>query len=125
MRLLLDSNALIWRMVGDPRMRQSTIALLNDPHIEVATSAAAVWEIEIKRIKGKLNTPAALLEALDEAGIAILPIDAHDAVLAASLPRHHDDPFDRMLVAQAIRHGWTLVTSDADIARYQVAIMAP
>lgn len=90
---------------------------------DVAVSAASVWEIAIKRAKGKLATPENLLERLAE--FRPLPITFAHAQQAGTLPLHHADPFDRMLVAQAQLEGLTLVTGDARIARYQVQVLLP
>ncbi len=87
-------------------------------------SAATVWEIAIKRALGRLESPPALVSALDRLGFDALAVTASHGELAAALPPVHGDPFDRMLVAQAQLEGLTIVTRDAAIARYQVAVLA-
>ncbi len=122
MRLLLDTHVLLWWLADDPALSEQARQLIaNEP--EVFVSAASAWEIAIKRALGKLEAPEDLLEVLDTGGIVRLPIDFEHAITAAALPRHHDDPFDRMLVAQAQREGLALMTSDARIARYAVAVL--
>lgn len=125
MRLLLDSNIIIWRLRDDPILSEATQQLIDDPDNEVGTSVACLWEMEIKRRKGRLDLPIPAYDALMRAEMEIIPITAEDALEAAALPLHHQDPFDRMLIAQARRHGWTIITADAAFARYQVALMAP
>lgn len=121
MRLLLDTPVLLWWLADDPALSKRARQLIaNEP--EVFVSAASAWEIAIKRALGKLEAPDDLLEVLDAGGIGRLPIDVEHAVAAGALPRHHDDPFDRMLVAQAQHEGLTLLTSDTRIARYGVAV---
>ena len=87
-------------------------------------SAATAWEIAIKTALGRLAFPLDRLEdVLARMGIVPLPISLAHAVAAGSLPRHHDDPFDRMLIAQARLESLVLVTEDAALARYDVAIL--
>lgn len=88
-------------------------------------SAVSPWEIEIKRAKGRLRAPTDLLGAVGRAGFTALPVVLEHGVAAGQLPLHHHDPFDRMLVAQAQLEGLTIVTDDEQIARYQVAVLAP
>lgn len=85
-------------------------------------SPVAVWEIAIKQAAGKLEAPAALLERVAEKRYAPLPITWEHALEAGMLPRHHGDPFDRMLVAQARLEGLTVVTRDPIFGSYDVAV---
>jgi PIN domain nuclease of toxin-antitoxin system len=122
MKLLLDTHVLLWWLADDPALSiQARRLIANEP--EVLVSAASAWEIAIKRALGKLEAPEDLTDAMDASGIGRLPIEFEHAVTAGGLPRHHDDPFDRMLVAQAQHEGLTLLTSDARIGRYAVAIL--
>ncbi len=120
MRLLLDTHVLLWWLADHPALsKQARHLIANEP--EVFASAASAWEIAIKRALGKLEAPEDLRAALDASGIRRLPIELEHAAIAGALPRHHDDPFDRMLVAQAQHEGLTLLTSDARISSYAVA----
>jgi PIN domain nuclease of toxin-antitoxin system len=122
MRLLLDTHVLLWWLADDPALsKQARRLIANEP--EVFASAASAWEIAIKRAVGKLEAPEDLPAALAAGGIGRLPIGFEHAAAAGALPRHHDDPFDRMLVAQAQHEGLTLLTSDARISRYGVATL--
>ncbi|MYD92839.1 MAG: type II toxin-antitoxin system VapC family toxin [Chloroflexi bacterium] len=119
--LLLDTHALIWWQATDPPLLSSrAYDAIADPGNAVFVSAASIWEISIKRARGKLDVPGNVLEALEENGFRELPITAFHAERAGSLPLHHTDPFDRMLVAQAQAEGLILVTRDANIPRYGV-----
>ena len=123
MRLLLDSHVLLWWLVESPRLSQAAYEAIADPSNEIAVSAATPWELEIKRAAGRLRAPQDLLARLRAARFQMLPITAEHGVSAAHLPRHHGDPFDRMLIAQAQIEGLTIVTRDPRFAPYSVATM--
>lgn len=120
MNLLLDTHALLWWLGGDRALGAAARAEITRPSNDVWVSAATAWEMSIKRAAGKLATPDDLVVTLDERGVRSLPIALDHAIAAAFLPRHHADPFDRMLVAQAMLEGMTIVTHDAQIAAYGV-----
>jgi len=120
-RLLIDTHVLIWWRNSDvPAIRTPAYDSIADPGNEVFVSVASIWEIVIKRALGKLNAPWSLTETIGEVGFRELPITAFHAERAGSLPLHHTDPFDRMLVAQAQAEGLILVTRDANIPRYGI-----
>ena len=122
MRYLLDTHVLLWWLDDDPKLRADTRKTVADPDHDIVVSAASIWEAAIKRAVGKLRfeTPL-LLETLRRGGLRVLPMTAEHALAAGDLPRHHDEPFERMLVAQAMAEGLTLVTRDARLRAYQVA----
>ncbi len=124
MRCLLDTHVLLWWIDDDPKLGQAPRSIIADPGNEIVVSAATLWEAAIKRALGKLRfeTPA-LLDALQRGGMRVLPISAANALAACDLPRHHDDPFDRMLVAQAMAEGMTVLTHDAWLRAYPIAIV--
>ena len=122
MRYLLDTHVLLWWIRDDPKLRADTRRTVTDPDHDIVVSAASIWEAAIKRAVGKLRfETAVLLDTLRRGGLRVLPITAEHALAAGDLPRHHDDPFDRMLVAQAMAEGLTLITRDARLRAYQVA----
>jgi PIN domain nuclease of toxin-antitoxin system len=111
-------------VLGDrSRLRSEALAAIDAPESYVAVSAVSPWEIEIKRATGKLRAPNDLAHQLERSRFAPLPITIAHGIAAGTLPLHHGDPFDRMLVAQAQIEGLTIVTRDAKIARYQVSIL--
>ena len=124
MRLLLDSHTLLWALADDPRLGERAKAAIADAANLVAVSAATVWEVSVKRALGKVEAPEDLLAQLAEARFFPLAITLDHAHAAGALPRHHDDPFDRMLVAQARAERLTIVTRDPAIARYGIAVLA-
>jgi len=98
-------------------------ALIQDAANDVYVSAATIWEIEIKRALGRLPAPDDIIERVDESGFSRLPIRFEHAREAGRLPQLHDDPFDRMLVAQARLEGFTLATGDKVVAQYDVPVL--
>lgn len=124
MKLLLDSHIYLWWLADDPRLLPSARSSISDPDTVVFISAATVWELAIKSNLGRLDVGGAdLIGEIAENGFVELPVTAHHAERAASLPPHHGDPFDRMLVAQSQLEQLILVTCDAAIAEYDVATL--
>jgi PIN domain nuclease of toxin-antitoxin system len=117
MRLLLDTHLLLWALGSPSRLSPDVRAQLDAA--EVFASAASIWEISIKNALGKLDAdPASVLSALAPAGFALLPVLGEHAVTVARLPPIHRDPFDRMLVAQAVSEPMRLLTRDATLRAY-------
>ena len=123
MRLLLDTRVLLWWLADDPLLPPQAAAAIADGETSVAVSAASVWEIAIKKAIGRLEAPDDLLDALAANDFDPLSISHAHALAAGALPAHHDDPFDRMLIAQAQAEGFTLVTADERFPRYDVALL--
>lgn len=125
MRLLLDTHIFIWAAGDRKRLSSRILALLADAENELLLSTASVWELAIKTASGRLDFPLEDFDmTLADMEIEPIPVSASHALLAGSLPRYHNDPFDRMLVAQAQSEGLTLVTADKELARYGVPILA-
>lgn len=124
MKLLLDSHAFLWWLAEDPKLSARARQAVADPSSIVHVSAATVWELSIKAFLGKLDLNGAdLVEEIAENDFTELPMTARHSVAAATLPRHHDDPFDRMLIAQARSEGLTVVTRDSAFRDYDVDIL--
>lgn len=123
MRLLLDAHALLWWFEGGERLSGRARAAMDAPGNEVFASVAAVWELAIKTELGKLDAQA-LLDGAEErfhaAGFGAVAITLDHAIRAGALPKHHKDPFDRVLIAQAQAENLTLVSDDAIFDRYGV-----
>ena len=123
MRLLLDTHVVLWAVLDAPELPPAFRAALTDRTVETYVSAVSVWEVSIKRALGKLDVPADLFDRVRGAGGRPLPVTWEHAARVEDLPRHHADPFDRMLIAQAQCEGLTLLTTDRQIALYDVAQM--
>ena len=123
MRLLLDTHALLW-WLDDPRLlsEEARNAIKSGENI-VYVSAAVIWEIVIKKALGKLDIPSNIERALATNGFSLLSITVPHALAVQKLPSHHRDPFDRMLIAQALQEGLILVSRDPNILKYRVAHM--
>ncbi len=118
MHLLLDTHVFLWIVADDKKLGAAARDTIRSA-TQVYVSAATVWEFAIKANLGKLKGDArALVEAIAGSGMLELPIRAQHAVLAGALPPHHNDPFDRMLVAQAITEPLRLLTADPILAMY-------
>ena len=123
MRLLIDTHIFIWAVTWPDRLQPRLHEAILAPRNTILVSAASVWEIAIKRSLRRLTFPLERLDAvLEEAGFDHLPITAAHAIEAGGLPRHHADPFDRMLVAQACVDDLLLATDDAFMATYAVRL---
>ncbi|TAM05210.1 MAG: type II toxin-antitoxin system VapC family toxin [Paraburkholderia sp.] len=118
MRLLLDTHVYLWSVLDDPKLSQAARKLILDAD-EVFVSAATIWEASIKVGLGKLDADInELVAEISAAGFAELPVRAAHAAMVRNLPDIHRDPFDRLLVAQAMTEPLRLVTADRQIARY-------
>ncbi len=119
MRLLLDTHILLWWVMADRRLPKSLAAAVASPENDIAVSAASIWEIAIKRALGRIDVDLdELLVSMTADGFTELPLRFGHSLRLESLPRRHDDPFDRILIAQSIAEGRRLVTKDDAILAY-------
>jgi PIN domain nuclease of toxin-antitoxin system len=126
LNLLLDTHIALWAITDNPRLSQQARQLIEAPTTNVWVSAASVWEIAIKHSLGRGDMPVSSEDALHyflDSGFQILPIEAEHTVAVESMPGHHQDPFDRILVAQAMTEPMRLMTHDATIALYSDIII--
>jgi PIN domain nuclease of toxin-antitoxin system len=123
LKLLLDTHAALWFLSGDERLSENAKSHLIDDSNRVLLSAAVVWEIAIKRSLGKLTVPDEYLSLLLDAGVQPLAVSVAHAAAVEQLPRHHRDPFDRMLVSQAVIEGGALVSRDDALRTYGVTLI--
>lgn len=126
MRLLLDTHIVLWALADAPQLKPATRRLIEAAD-EVHVSAASIWEVAIKARLGKIVAdPAELAAAITESGFLELPVSAAHAAGVAGLPLHHHDPFDRLLLAQALAEPLRLLTADAVLAAYSdLVLLAP
>jgi PIN domain nuclease of toxin-antitoxin system len=121
MRLLLDSHIAFWALGNPNQLNQACQELLQDGRNDVFVSSASIWELRLKSEKGKLKIPNHFEQALRETGFSELTVKWSHAVKASQLPKIHQDPFDRVLIAQSILEDLVLVTRDANIQNYGTA----
>jgi PIN domain nuclease of toxin-antitoxin system len=127
LRLLLDSNVLYWAFFQGqsltPRVRQ----LLEDDRNDLFVSRASIWELSAKTARGRLAMPESsvrfLLERIEQTGMTIIPIEDAHILRTETLPHHHSDPFDRLIVAQAMEQNLTILSSDDEIPLYDVKVI--
>ena len=123
MNLLLDSHVAIWWLNDPARLAPAARATIADGRNRALISVASIWEIGLKTARQKLILPADYVNILQADGFALLEVRREHAERAPALPTHHGDPFDRMLVAQALTENLVLVTSDAALRTYGVPIL--
>ncbi len=123
MRLLLDTHSLLALLSSDYRLSPAARTAMERPDARLVVSVVSVWEIAIKRSIGKLDAPDDAIERIEEADAELLAITARHAHATATLPFHHRDPFDRLLIAQAQLEGCVIVTADSAIAAYAVPVV--
>jgi PIN domain nuclease of toxin-antitoxin system len=120
--LLLDTHVWLWQISAPERIGRKTLAALKNPENELYFSIASMWELAIKVSAGKLNLPEVCEDfvptAMRRHGVQSLPLEPEHAFATATLPLHHRDPFDRILIAQARAENLTLVTADRKFKRY-------
>lgn len=119
-RILIDTQVLLWWLKNDPQLGKVAKALVADANNEIFTSAVTAWEISIKVALGKLIAPCDIDTEVQEEGFSPLDITLKHADAAGKLPAIHNDPFDRMLIAQAQAEGLQIMTSDGEIPKYSV-----
>jgi len=128
MKLLLDTHAFLWFITGDKRLSASAVASIRDPHNDAFLSVAAVWEAIIKYHLGKLPLPQSpeiyLPQQRLNHNIETLPIDEAALGFLPKIPALHRDPFDRIMICQALHHGLTIVTVDSAIIAYPVSAIS-
>ncbi len=126
MKVLLDTHAFLWWVGDDPHLSRRARRIIADSSNQIFLSAASAWEIAIKTALGRLmlasNPEEFVPEQMRMNGFEPLPIDLRHALRVGSLPPHHSDPFDRMLIAQAAIEECTILSADAEIRRYGVRV---
>lgn len=126
MNLLLDTHVALWAITDSPKLPKKARELIESPRASIWISAATVWEIAIKHSLGRGDMPVSSQDALryfQESGYRFLPIEPEHAAAVEDLAAHHADPFDRILVAQAIVEPMRLMTHDPIVARYSDTVI--
>ncbi len=127
MRALLDTHAFLWSNADPEKLSDTARRFIEDPANDVFLSAVTAWEIAIKYAKGRLDLPepveSFVASRVTTLGLRPLPIEISHALHVSALPSLHDDPFDRLLVAQAQLEKLPILTSDSNVSRYDVEII--
>jgi PIN domain nuclease of toxin-antitoxin system len=123
-RVLLDTHVFLWAAGAPERLSAEALDAISDAKNDVFVSAAAIWEIVLKHDLGKLQLPASpvtyIPTIIAQLGFRQLPITFEHALTVMVLPKHHNDPFDRIMIAQARFEGMTLISTDRNVGRYAV-----
>ena len=126
MNLLLDTHALIWFVAGDRRLGRAARAAMEQEQARLHISAASVWEMAIKAARKRLELPHPvaryLADRIDE-GYSVVPVEVSHAAAVEHLPFHHHDPFDRLLIAQALSQRFAVITRDRVFKKYGVDVI--
>lgn len=126
MRILLDTHVLLWALIEPTKLGEQARASIANPDHEILFSVASVWEMAIKAALGRADfqvAPATIVEAALSTGFVELPIRSPAALKVAALPHHHRDPFDRLLIAQAMTEPAVLFTADAQLTAYSELVV--
>ena len=123
MLLLLDTHSLVWWLWNFPDLGPGAREAIDDRGNQAFISAFSIYEIGYKRNAGRLEAPENLEATLSGLGFTGLPVTTAHAEVGSRLPMHHRDPFDRILIAQAMSEGMALVTADSEIRKYEVSVL--
>jgi len=126
MDILLDTHAVLWFLKGDEKMPKTTVGMVNAPDNRKYVSIASIWEVAIKISSGKLSVDGGIdgfIEAIEDNGFLLLDIDPYHIKTVAELPFIHRDPFDRMIIAQAMAEDMPVMTVDSNILQYGINIV--
>ena len=128
MRVLLDTSVFLWFIAGSDKLTNNARNIINDINNELVLSVASLWEIAIKASIGKITLmqPFGQLipDQLKNNGIAVLPIELKHLSAMIELPFHHRDPFDRLIIAQGIAEGFSIISSDSHFRKYTVEVLS-
>lgn len=126
MRILIDTHVLLWHLEGDEQLSPDRRSLITDPANVIFVSIASFWEVAIKSSLGKLSLSKSISEIfaeVDSSATSLLAIEPSHTLQVSPLPFHHKDPFDRMIIAQAIAEDLALVSNDVNFAAYGVELL--
>ena len=124
MRFLVDTHALLWALGEPSALSPAARDAIANPSNLIVVSSASLWECAIKASIGELDLPEDFFDSVPEAGYEVMPIRISHLNIYRTLPMHHRDPFDRMLVAQARAEAMTLISRDPEVAKYDIEILA-
>jgi PIN domain nuclease of toxin-antitoxin system len=124
MKLLIDTHILVWWLTDDEKLSENARQLIRVPDNDIFVSHISLWEIQIKAMAGKLTADLkTIIQQLPENNLLQLPIHANHILAFGTLPLHHQDPFDRMLIAQSIHEPMHLLTHDKNLIKYSELVI--
>ena len=123
MKIIIDTHLFLWLAAAPEKLSSKHMKIVENLDNTLYLSSISIAEMMIKRSIGQLDFDADILAPVEEVGIELLDFDAASAVLLAALPFHHRDPFDRMIIAQSIVHGYKILTVDRKFAHYECALI--
>lgn len=123
MKILIDTHIFLWLIYQPSKIKNSHLLILQDTKNDIHVSAISIAEIMIKKSIGKLEVEFDLNEAVDKLGLSLLDYDAFSALHLTSLPFHHKDPFDRMIISQAIENNFKIMTVDSKFSLYECTLI--
>ncbi len=123
MKLLLDTHILLWWLDDNPSLSEKDRESISSTDNLIILSAAVIWEIRIKQALGKLEIASHFFQTVQEQGFEMLSISPAHAYAVGDLPNHHRDPFDRILIAQAMLEKFTIVSHDAIFEKYDIPLL--
>lgn len=125
--VLIDTHVLLWYAKGDDRLSSAVRAFIQDPQTDLYISKASLWEITIKSSLGKLDLGTSyddFIEELPRQGFLFLDIEFQDLHVLHSIPFYHGDPFDRLIIAQAMARSWAVISDDGKFRQYPIKLIA-
>ncbi len=123
MKIIIDTHIFLWLAAAPERLSSKHMSIVEDLNNTLYLSSISIAEIMIKQSIGQLDFDADILALVEEMGIELLDFDAASALLLGTLPFHHRDPFDRMIIAQSIVHGYKIMTVDKKFAHYDCTLL--
>lgn len=126
MRILIDTHILIWHLNDDPLLSLNRSKIITEHSNSVYVSVASLWEITIKQSLGRLKTKRTIEDiskTVSGSTVSLVPIEINHLTALSALPHHHKDPFDRLIIAQAIAEGWSIMSVDEHFEDYGVTVI--
>lgn len=124
MMYMIDAHILLWWLFDDRRLSSRLKGVIKDDKNNISVSVITVWEVILKQSLGKLKAPDDLIKSIESDGFEILALDIEHITRLTDLPFIHRDPFDRLLIAQAIAEDYTIITVDKYIKQYEVKTLS-
>ena len=123
-RYLIDTHILLWYLAGDNSLSHNLLSIIEDKNNEILVSVVVLWEILIKKNIGKLVVPDGIEIYIEKSGFEFISLNVEHVINLSGLENHHKDPFDRMLIAQAVAEDISIISTDSQISKYKVNVIS-